>query len=138
MKKTFTILHMNDLHSAFIGLGPAADYAPFTLNDDETRGGYARQATLIAQRKRARQARRGACGHPSPQHGTTDGAEGHGGPVQRCSSMSVLMYESSAGAYWISSRMRGGGKRSRNNRGSRRACSRSSGSSRLQYKHIGN
>jgi 5'-nucleotidase/UDP-sugar diphosphatase len=52
MKKTFTILHTNDLHSAFIGLGPAADYTPFTLNDDETRGGYARQATLIAKRRK--------------------------------------------------------------------------------------
>jgi 5'-nucleotidase len=56
MKKTFTILHTNDLHSAFIGLGPAADYTPFTLGDDATRGGYARQATLIAQRKQGRQA----------------------------------------------------------------------------------
>jgi len=53
-KKTFTILHTNDLHSAFLGLGPASDYSPFTLNDDTTRGGYARQATLIAQRKLAR------------------------------------------------------------------------------------
>jgi 5'-nucleotidase/UDP-sugar diphosphatase len=53
--KTFTILHTNDLHSAFLGLGPAADYTPFTLNDDATRGGYARQATLIAQRKAKRQ-----------------------------------------------------------------------------------
>jgi len=55
-KKTFTILHTNDLHSNFLGLGPAADYTPFTLNDDATRGGYARQATLIAQRKAARKA----------------------------------------------------------------------------------
>jgi 5'-nucleotidase len=55
-KKTFTILHANDLHSAFLGLGPATDYTPFKLNDDETRGGYARQATLIAQRKAARKA----------------------------------------------------------------------------------
>ena len=53
-KKTFTILHTNDLHSAFLGLGPVTDYTPFTLNDDKTRGGYARQATLIAQRKQAR------------------------------------------------------------------------------------
>jgi 5'-nucleotidase / UDP-sugar diphosphatase len=53
-KKTFTILHTNDIHSNFIGLGPASDYTPFTLNDDGTRGGYARQATLIAQRKQAR------------------------------------------------------------------------------------
>ena len=34
MKKTFTILHTNDRHSSFIGMGPAADYTPFTLNDD--------------------------------------------------------------------------------------------------------
>ena len=54
MKKTFTILHTNDMHSSFIGMGPAADYTPFTLNDDATRGGYARLAGLIAQRKDAR------------------------------------------------------------------------------------
>jgi 5'-nucleotidase len=54
-KKTFTILHTNDMHSAFIGLGPASDYTPFKLNDDNTRGGYARLAGLIAKRKEARQ-----------------------------------------------------------------------------------
>jgi 5'-nucleotidase / UDP-sugar diphosphatase len=54
MKKTFTILHTNDMHSAFIGMGPASDYTPFELNDDKTRGGYARLAGLIAQRKEAR------------------------------------------------------------------------------------
>ena len=54
MKKTFTILHTNDLHSAFIGMGPASDYTPFTLNDDKTRGGFARLAGLIAKRKEAR------------------------------------------------------------------------------------
>jgi 5'-nucleotidase/UDP-sugar diphosphatase len=54
-KKTFTILHTNDMHSAFIGMGPAADYTPFTLNDDQTRGGYARLASLIAKRRAARQ-----------------------------------------------------------------------------------
>jgi 5'-nucleotidase/UDP-sugar diphosphatase len=53
-KKTFTILHTNDLHSNLIGLGPASDYTPFTLDDDKTRGGYARLATLIARRKEAR------------------------------------------------------------------------------------
>jgi len=53
MKNTFTILHTNDLHSSFIGMGPAADYTPFTLNDDATRGGYARLAGLIAKRKAA-------------------------------------------------------------------------------------
>ena len=54
MKKTFTILHTNDMHSAFIGMGPASDYTPFELNDDKTRGGYARLAGLIAQRKEMR------------------------------------------------------------------------------------
>lgn len=54
MKRTFTILHTNDMHSAFIGMGPASDYTPFTLNDDSTRGGYARLAGLIAKRKEAR------------------------------------------------------------------------------------
>ena len=50
-KKTFTILHTNDMHASFIGMGPASDYTPFTLNDDTTRGGYARLAGLIAKRK---------------------------------------------------------------------------------------
>jgi 5'-nucleotidase len=54
MKKTFTILHTNDLHSNLIGLSPASDYSPFTPNDDRTRGGFARLATLIAQRREAR------------------------------------------------------------------------------------
>jgi 5'-nucleotidase len=53
-KKTFTILHTNDLHSNLIGMGPASDYTPFTLNDDSTRGGFARLATLIAKRREAR------------------------------------------------------------------------------------
>ena len=53
-KKTFTILHTNDLHSNLIGMGPASDYTPFSLNDDATRGGFARLATLIAKRKEAR------------------------------------------------------------------------------------
>jgi 5'-nucleotidase/UDP-sugar diphosphatase len=54
-KKTFTILHTNDMHSNFIGMGPASDYTPFTLNDDKTRGGYARIAAVIAARKKARE-----------------------------------------------------------------------------------
>jgi len=53
-KKTFTILHTNDLHSNLIGMAPATDYTPFTLNDDNTRGGFARLATLIAKQKAAR------------------------------------------------------------------------------------
>jgi 5'-nucleotidase/UDP-sugar diphosphatase len=50
-KRTFTILHTNDMHSSFIGMGPTADYTPFELDDDTTRGGYARLAALIAKRK---------------------------------------------------------------------------------------
>jgi len=42
------------MHSSFIGMGPAADYMPFPLNDDATRGGYARLGGLIAKRKKAR------------------------------------------------------------------------------------
>jgi 5'-nucleotidase len=56
-KKTFTILHTNDLHSNFIGMAPASDYTaypPIDLNEDKTRGGFARLATLVAQRKAAR------------------------------------------------------------------------------------
>ena len=55
MKKSFTILHTNDLHSSFIGMGPASDYSPFTLDDDATLGGYARLAGLIAKRKAVRE-----------------------------------------------------------------------------------
>ena len=36
-------------------MAPALDYTPFTLNDDATRGGFARLATLIAKRKAARE-----------------------------------------------------------------------------------
>ena len=42
------------MHASFIGMGPASDYTPFTLNNDTTRGGYARLAGLIAKRKEAR------------------------------------------------------------------------------------
>ena len=52
-KKTFTLLHTNDLHSNLIGMAPAADYTPFTLNDDNTRGGFARLATKIRERRAA-------------------------------------------------------------------------------------
>ena len=54
-KKTgFTILHTNDMHSAFVGMGPSLDYKPFELGQDATRGGFARIAGLIAKRKTAR------------------------------------------------------------------------------------
>ena len=50
-KKTFTILHTNDLHSNLVGMSPELDYSPFTLNDDKTLGGFARLAALIATKK---------------------------------------------------------------------------------------
>ena len=50
---TFTILYVNDLHSNFIGMAPSADYTPFSLNDDETRGGFARLAAKIGERRTA-------------------------------------------------------------------------------------
>jgi len=53
-KKTFTILHTNDMHSNFIGMAPSSDYTPLTVNDDKTTGGYARIATVIATRKKVR------------------------------------------------------------------------------------
>ena len=56
MAKSFTILHTNDIHSNLIGVGPAAEYTPATLNDDGTIGGIERIATLIATRRRAREA----------------------------------------------------------------------------------
>jgi 5'-nucleotidase len=55
-RRTFTILHTNDLHSSLIGMGPSSDYTPFTLGDDATRGGWARLAAAIARRRAARQA----------------------------------------------------------------------------------
>ena len=69
-KRTFTILHTNDLHSNFIGMGPASDYTPFSTGDDKTLGGYARLAALIRQRKGAPGSRRGADpGRRRLQHG---------------------------------------------------------------------
>jgi 5'-nucleotidase / UDP-sugar diphosphatase len=56
LAKAFTILHTNDIHSNLIGVGPAAEYTPATLNDDATIGGIERIATLIAERRRAREA----------------------------------------------------------------------------------
>jgi len=53
--KTFTILHTNDMHSNFIGMGPSSDYTPLTVNDDQTTGGYARIAAVIATRKKVRE-----------------------------------------------------------------------------------
>lgn len=44
-----TIMHTNDLHSHFVGVGPEADYTPLTINDDITVGGFARIATKVKE-----------------------------------------------------------------------------------------
>ena len=54
-KKTFTILHTNDMHSNLIGVGPASDYTPNVINDDQTIGGFARVGTVIVERRKVRQ-----------------------------------------------------------------------------------
>src|SRR5215472_8240726 len=54
--RTFTILYTNDMHSNLIGVGPASEYSPMTLNDDGTIGGIERIASLIAERRKAREA----------------------------------------------------------------------------------
>ncbi len=43
----FTIVHTNDLHSHLLGFSPNIDYTPATVNDDKTKGGWARIATVI-------------------------------------------------------------------------------------------
>ncbi len=53
-RRTFTILHTNDMHSAFIGMAPSSDYSPSILNSDKTRGGYARLASMIEMKRAAR------------------------------------------------------------------------------------
>lgn len=46
-KEKLVILHTNDLHSNLTGFGPELDYSPLSVNDDQTRGGFARLQTLI-------------------------------------------------------------------------------------------
>src|SRR5262245_6451764 len=44
------------MHSNLIGVGPASEYSPMILNDDGTIGGIERIASLIAERRKAREA----------------------------------------------------------------------------------
>src|SRR6056300_1559069 len=46
-----TILHTNDMHSRLLGFAPSSEYTPFSLNDDNTRGGFARLAHLIKEKE---------------------------------------------------------------------------------------
>jgi 5'-nucleotidase/UDP-sugar diphosphatase len=43
------ILHTNDLHSRLNGFSPEADYSPDIANNDSTKGGFARIATIIGE-----------------------------------------------------------------------------------------
>ncbi len=45
--KKLSVIHFNDLHSRFQGFAPTLDYTPFTINDDATKGGWARIATHV-------------------------------------------------------------------------------------------
>lgn len=45
------ILHTNDMHSKITGFGPESEYTPFSLNDDNTLGGFARLASLITNER---------------------------------------------------------------------------------------
>jgi 5'-nucleotidase / UDP-sugar diphosphatase len=46
-----TILHTNDMHSKLVGYGPESEYSPMVINNDSTRGGFARLAALFKEIK---------------------------------------------------------------------------------------
>lgn len=49
--KKIVILHTNDLHSHITGCAPESDYTPLIVNDDNTRGGFARIASIFKEEK---------------------------------------------------------------------------------------
>ena len=49
--KKITILHTNDLHSRLTGYAPESAYSPLTINDDNTKGGFARIGAIIKAEK---------------------------------------------------------------------------------------
>ncbi|MCX8123349.1 MAG: bifunctional metallophosphatase/5'-nucleotidase [Spirochaetes bacterium] len=49
-----TIIQTTDLHSHFLGFAPNIDYTPDKINDDDTKGGWARIATVIQDVKKSR------------------------------------------------------------------------------------
>lgn len=51
ISQELTILHTNDMHSKLTGYGPESEYSPLIINNDNTRGGFARLATLFAEKK---------------------------------------------------------------------------------------
>lgn len=48
-----TLLHTNDWQSGLTGVGPDSTYTPTVVGDDDTQGGVARLAALIAERRAA-------------------------------------------------------------------------------------
>jgi 5'-nucleotidase / UDP-sugar diphosphatase len=44
-----TILHTNDMHSRLWGYSPESEYTPLTISDDQTKGGFARIASIISE-----------------------------------------------------------------------------------------
>ena len=46
-----TILHTNDIHSMLTGYGPESEYSPLITDNDNTLGGFARLATILAEAK---------------------------------------------------------------------------------------
>ncbi|GIZ13589.1 bifunctional UDP-sugar hydrolase/5'-nucleotidase [Pseudomonas sp. NCCP-436] len=52
-ERSFTILHTNDWQSRLLGFGPNNEYSPASTDDDDTVGGIARLATLLAERRTA-------------------------------------------------------------------------------------
>ncbi len=48
-EQKLVILHTNDLHSNLTGFSPESDYSPLSINDDQTRGGFARLQSLMKQ-----------------------------------------------------------------------------------------
>ncbi|HLN20031.1 MAG TPA: bifunctional UDP-sugar hydrolase/5'-nucleotidase [Bacteroidales bacterium] len=51
--KEIKIIFTNDLHSRLAGYSPESAYSPLTINDDSTKGGFARIATIIRTEKEA-------------------------------------------------------------------------------------
>ena len=45
--KKIVILYTNDVHSRVTGFGPESNYTPLTVDDDITKGGFARIASII-------------------------------------------------------------------------------------------
>lgn len=50
-EKSITILFTNDLHSRLAGYSPESEYSPLSINDDGTRGGFARIAAILKKER---------------------------------------------------------------------------------------